>query len=56
MNPTAEAKLNIFAVPYGDFNCLIMPPDVEEKQNDYGVILVPVPAGPESLEQKSARL
>ncbi|OQM74116.1 hypothetical protein [Manganibacter manganicus] len=28
-------RADLLRVPYGDYNCLKLPPDVEERQNDY---------------------
>ena len=39
--PTAAGRLNAFAclrVSYGDFNCLVLPRDSQEKENDYAML------------------
>ncbi|WP_440063494.1 glutathione-independent formaldehyde dehydrogenase [Streptosporangium sp. OZ121] len=35
MGPYNGGQAELLRVPYGDFNCLILPDDAKEKQNDY---------------------
>jgi len=35
MGPYQGGQAELLRVPYADFNCLVLPPDAEEKQNDY---------------------
>ena len=42
---TAAAKPNTFACPYADFNCLKLPDDAQEKENDYVMLSDIFPTG-----------
>jgi glutathione-independent formaldehyde dehydrogenase len=35
MGPYSGGQAELLRVPYGDFNCLRLPPDAQEKENDY---------------------
>jgi glutathione-independent formaldehyde dehydrogenase len=35
MGPYQGGQAGLLRVPYADFNCLVLPPDAEDKQNDY---------------------
>ena len=35
MGPYAGGQAELLRVPYGDYNCLVLPRDAEEKENDY---------------------
>ena len=35
MGPYSGGQADLLRVPYADFNCLVLPPDAENKQNDY---------------------
>ena len=35
MGPYSGGQAELLRVPYADFNCLVLPPDAEEKENDY---------------------
>lgn len=35
MGPYRGGQADLLRVPYGDYNCLKLPPDAEAKQNDY---------------------
>ncbi len=35
MGPYSGGQADLLRVPYADFNCLVLPPDAESKQNDY---------------------
>jgi glutathione-independent formaldehyde dehydrogenase len=35
MGPYQGGQAELLRVPYADFNCLVLPPDAPEKQNDY---------------------
>ena len=42
---TGAARPTWLRVPYGDYNCLKLPPDVEERQNDYVMLADIFPTG-----------
>ena len=35
MGPYSGGQAELLRVPYGDFNCLVLPPDAAEKESDY---------------------
>jgi threonine dehydrogenase-like Zn-dependent dehydrogenase len=35
MGPYSGGQAEYLRVPYGDFNCLVLPPEAEEYENDY---------------------
>jgi threonine dehydrogenase-like Zn-dependent dehydrogenase len=50
MGPYAGGQAEYLRVPYGDFNCLVLPPDAEEKQNDYVMLSDIFPTGYHATE------
>ncbi len=47
---TAAARPNCLRVPYGDFNCLLLPRDAEEKESDYVMLADIFPTGYHATE------
>ncbi|GAA1676772.1 glutathione-independent formaldehyde dehydrogenase [Nonomuraea maheshkhaliensis] len=45
MGPYNGGQAELLRVPYGDFNCLRLPPDAKEKQNDYVMLADIFPTG-----------
>jgi threonine dehydrogenase-like Zn-dependent dehydrogenase len=45
MGPYQGGQAELLRVPYADFNCLILPPDAEGKQNDYVMLADIWPTG-----------
>jgi threonine dehydrogenase-like Zn-dependent dehydrogenase len=45
MGPYSGGQAELLRVPYGDFNCLRLPPDAEEKENDYVMLSDIFPTG-----------
>lgn len=45
MGPFQGGQAEYLRVPYGDFNCLRLPPDAEEKQSDYVMLADIFPTG-----------
>ena len=45
MGPFRGGQAEYLRVPYGDFNCLKLPPDAEEKQTDYVMLADIFPTG-----------
>src|SRR5258708_779450 len=45
MGPYSGGQAEYLRVPFGDFNCLVLPPDAEEKENDYGMLSDVFPTG-----------
>ncbi|HLH11498.1 MAG TPA: glutathione-independent formaldehyde dehydrogenase [Methylovirgula sp.] len=45
MGPYSGGQAELLRVPYADFNCLVLPPDAEEKQNDYVMLADIWPTG-----------
>ncbi len=45
MGPYQGGQAELLRVPYADFNCLVLPPDAEEKQNDYVMLADIWPTG-----------
>jgi glutathione-independent formaldehyde dehydrogenase len=45
MGPYRGGQAELLRVPYGDFNCLRLPPDAEEKQTDYVMLADIFPTG-----------
>jgi glutathione-independent formaldehyde dehydrogenase len=50
MGPYNGGQAEYLRVPYGDFNCLILPPDAEEKQTDYVMLSDIFPTGYHATE------
>jgi glutathione-independent formaldehyde dehydrogenase len=45
MGPYRGGQADLLRVPYGDYNCLKLPPDAEERQNDYVMLADIFPTG-----------
>lgn len=45
MGPYSGGQAELLRVPFGDFNCLRLPPDAEEKENDYVLLSDIFPTG-----------
>lgn len=45
MGPYSGGQAEYLRVPFGDFNCLVLPPDAEEKENDYVMLSDIFPTG-----------
>src|SRR6195952_4431753 len=45
MGPYEGGQAEYLRVPFGDFNCLLLPPDAEEKENDYVMLSDIFPTG-----------
>lgn len=45
MGPYSGGQAELLRVPYGDFNCLVLPEDAEEKEDDYVMLADVVPTG-----------
>jgi glutathione-independent formaldehyde dehydrogenase len=45
MGPYNGGQAEYLRVPYADFNCLLLPPDAEEKQDDYVMVADIFPTG-----------
>lgn len=50
MGPYEGGQAEYLRVPYADFNCLRLPPDAEEKQNDYVMLSDIFPTGYHATE------
>ncbi len=50
MGPYNGGQAELLRVPYGDFNCLRLPPDAEEKQADYVMLADIFPTGYHATE------
>lgn len=50
MGPYAGGQAELLRVPYGDFNCLVLPPDAQEKENDYVMLADIFPTGYHATE------
>ena len=48
--PYSGGQAEYLRVPYADFNCLQLPPDAEEKQNDYVMLADIFPTGWHAVE------
>lgn len=55
MGPYAGGQAELLRVPYGDFNCLVMPEDAAEKQNDYTMLSDIFPTGWHATELAGMR-
>jgi glutathione-independent formaldehyde dehydrogenase len=55
MGPYSGGQAEYLRVPYGDFNCLVLPPDAEEKQNDYVMLSDIFPTGFHATELAGVR-
>jgi glutathione-independent formaldehyde dehydrogenase len=45
MGPYSGGQAEYLRVPFADFNCLVLPPDAEEKENDYVMLSDILPTG-----------
>ena len=50
MGPYNGGQAELLRVPYGDFNCLRLPPDAQEKQDDYVMLADIWPTGYHAVE------
>lgn len=50
MGPYAGGQAELLRVPYGDYNCLVLPRDAEEKENDYVMLADIFPTGYHATE------
>ena len=50
MGPYSGGQAELLRVPYGDFNCLVLPPDAQEKENDYVMLSDIFPTGYHATE------
>ena len=55
MGPFRGGQAELLTVPYGDFNCLRLPPDAEERQNDYVMLSDIFPTGYHATELADVR-
>ncbi|MFC5064129.1 glutathione-independent formaldehyde dehydrogenase [Actinomycetospora atypica] len=55
MGPYAGGQAELLRVPYGDFNCLVLPEDAAEKQNDYTMLSDIFPTGWHATELAGMR-
>ncbi|HLP15341.1 MAG TPA: glutathione-independent formaldehyde dehydrogenase [Bacteroidota bacterium] len=55
MGPYAGGQAEFLRVPYADFNCLKLPPDAEEKENDYVMLSDIFPTGYHATELARVR-
>lgn len=50
MGPYSGGQAELLRVPYGDYNCLLLPRDAEEKENDYVMLADIFPTGYHATE------
>ena len=50
MGPFSGGQAELLRVPYGDFNCLVLPADAQEKENDYAMLSDIFPTGYHATE------
>lgn len=50
MGPYSGGQAELLRVPYGDFNCLVLPRDSQEKENDYVMLSDIFPTGYHATE------
>ena len=50
MGPYSGGQAEFLRVPYGDYNCLVLPRDAEEKENDYVMLSDIFPTGYHATE------
>lgn len=55
MGPFSGGQAEYLRVPYADFNCLKLPPDAEEKENDYVMLSDIFPTGYHATELAGVR-
>ncbi|MDB5761441.1 MAG: zinc-binding dehydrogenase family protein [Herminiimonas sp.] len=56
MGPYSGGQAEYLRVPYADFNCLVLPPDAEEKENDYVMLSDIFPTGYHATELAGVRM
>ena len=50
MGPYSGGQAELLRVPYGDFNCLVLPPDAQQKESDYVMLSDIFPTGYHATE------
>jgi threonine dehydrogenase-like Zn-dependent dehydrogenase len=55
MGPYSGGQAELLRVPYGDFNCLLLPRDAQEKENDYVMLADIFPTGYHATELAGVR-
>jgi glutathione-independent formaldehyde dehydrogenase len=55
MGPYSGGQAELLRVPYGDYNCLVLPPDAVEKENDYVMLSDIFPTGYHATELAGVR-
>jgi glutathione-independent formaldehyde dehydrogenase len=55
MGPYSGGQAEFLRVPYGDFNCLVLPRDAQEKENDYVMLSDIFPTGYHATELAGVR-
>ena len=50
MGPYSGGQAELLRVPYGDFNCLVLPADAQAKENDYAMLSDIFPTGYHATE------
>lgn len=55
MGPYEGGQAELLRVPYADFNCLLLPPDAEEKEDDYVMLSDIFPTGWHATELSGLR-
>jgi len=50
MGPYSGGQAELLRVPYGDYNCLVLPKDAQEKENDYVMLSDIFPTGYHATE------
>ena len=50
MGPYEGGQAELLRVPHGDFNCLVLPEDAQEKENDYVMLADIFPTGYHATE------
>ena len=55
MGPYSGGQAELLRVPYADFNCLVLPPDAQEKENDYVLLSDIFPTGYHATELAGMR-
>lgn len=50
MGPYSGGQAELLRVPYGDYNCLVLPRDAQEKENDYVMLADIFPTGYHATE------
>ncbi|GGE85685.1 glutathione-independent formaldehyde dehydrogenase [Massilia psychrophila] len=55
MGPFSGGQAELLRVPYGDYNCLVLPEDAMEKENDYVMLSDILPTGYHATELAGVR-